>query len=296
MHLEFTHTFEDYQEASQAYQRRAGVGGSSRLGLLVLFICVIVIGGSAFFEAASTTTPAKGTTPTPGVAPGGNSLFVNVVLPLIPWLLVFGFLWMFVFRRLAPRKPASFLFDSNAAADRAGRRPLSSRLMPIVVIAAVLLAFGAVLYPDVTREADPGGGGGGGGNARLVESLLPLAPWLVMFAIIWVFVFRLMRRQTRQNWEGQPNLHLEYRVDISPDGVSVACPVSSSAYRWEAFQRVQETPKLFILFLSTLTFVLIPKRTLPDAQAVDWLRGTLRTMIAERPTPAFAVVMPAPAA
>jgi hypothetical protein len=263
----------------------------------VLFICVVVIGGSAFFEAASTTAPATGSVPAPPqVAPGGNSLFVNLVLPLIPWLLVFGFLWMFVFRRLAPRKPASFLFDSSAAADRASRRPLSSRLMPIVVIAAVLLAFGAVLYRDVTPDMGGGGGGGGGGNSRLVESLLPLAPWLVMFAIIWVFVFRLMRRQTRQNWEGQPNLHLEYRVDISPDGVSVSCPVSSSAYRWEAFQRVQETPRLFILFLSTLTFVLIPKRAVPDAQAVDWLRDTLRTMIAERPTPAFAVVMPTPAA
>ena len=29
-----------------------------------------------------------------------NSLLVNILLPLIPWLLIFGFIWFFVFRQL----------------------------------------------------------------------------------------------------------------------------------------------------------------------------------------------------
>ncbi len=31
---------------------------------------------------------------------GGNSLLINILLPLVPWLLIFGFIWFFVFRQL----------------------------------------------------------------------------------------------------------------------------------------------------------------------------------------------------
>jgi heme/copper-type cytochrome/quinol oxidase subunit 2 len=283
MHLEFSYTFDDYSEANRAHLQRTAGGGPARFGLLVIFICVIVIGGSAFFEAARSTAPATATA-TPAAPQGGSSFAMEFLLPLLPWLLIFGFLWVFVFRRLTARKPPSFLFDSNADAERSGRRRWWPR---VVAIALVVLGFLTVLTLLLANAAHAPGG-------NLVDALLPLSPWLVVFLSVWVFFFRLLRRQTRHNWEGQPNLHLENRMDIAPEGVSVANPVFSSAYRWEAFQRVQETPNLFILFLSTLTFVLIPKRALPDAQAIDSLRGTLRTMIAERPTPAFAVVMPAP--
>jgi hypothetical protein len=288
MHLEFSHTFDDYKEANQAYLRRTAVGGPARFGVLVIFLCVVVIGGSAFFEAARSTAPAASPSSTPST-PQGGSLVANFLLPLLPWLLVFGFLWLFVFRRLTPRKSPSFLYDSNAEAERARRTPWWPRLVAVAFVVAMLFGMAAWLLRDAANDVSSPGG-----NAQGVDALVSIGPWLVIFVIIWVFVFRLLRRQTRQNWEGQPNMHLEYRMDITPDGVSVQNPVFSSAYRWEAFQRVQETPNLFILFLSTLTFVLIPKRALPDAQAIDWLRGTLRTMIAERPTPAFAVVMHAP--
>lgn len=286
MHLEFTHTFADYEEANQAYLRRTAVGGPARFGLLVIFMCVIVIGASAFFEAArpnAVTSSPSTNAPTAAPSPqAGGSFAAEFVLPLLPWLLVLAFLWFFVFRRLAPRKPGSFLFDSNADAERAGRQP---RWRRIVVIAFVFLGFLALTaLMLVNDESRPGDG--------VAEHLLSLGPWFVIFLMIWVFVFRLLRRQTRQNWEGQPNLHMESRIDISPDGVTTMTPVSSAVYRWEAFQRVQETPNLFILFLSTLTFVLVPKRALPDGEAVDSLRGMLRTMIAQRPAPAFAVVVP----
>jgi ATP-dependent Zn protease len=33
-------------------------------------------------------------------ADSGSSLLMNIVVPLIPWLLIFGFIWFFVFRQL----------------------------------------------------------------------------------------------------------------------------------------------------------------------------------------------------
>src|SRR5438552_9013191 len=35
-----------------------------------------------------------------GVRDGGQNLLVNIFVPLIPWLLIFGFIWFFVFRQL----------------------------------------------------------------------------------------------------------------------------------------------------------------------------------------------------
>jgi hypothetical protein len=291
MHLEFSFTFDDYREANQAHLRQTAVGGPARLGLFMIFMCVIVIGSSAFFEASRSTAPATSASPAAATPQGGGSLIADVLLPMVPWLLIFGFLWWFVFRRLTPRKSPSFLYGSNAEAEQARVRPWWPRLLAIGFVLIVLFGLAGLVLRDVANDANSAGG-----NTHVVDSVLSFSPWFVIFVIIWVFVFRVLRRQTRQNWEGQPNLHLEYRMDISPEGVSVSCPVSSAAYRWEAFQRVQETPNLFILFLSTLTFVLIPKRALADGEAADWLRGTLRTMVAERPVPAFPVVMQAPPA
>jgi ATP-dependent Zn protease len=33
------------------------------------------------------------------------NLFVNLVLPLVPWLLIFLFIWFFVFRQLRKASP-----------------------------------------------------------------------------------------------------------------------------------------------------------------------------------------------
>jgi ATP-dependent Zn protease len=34
----------------------------------------------------------------------GQNLVVNLLLPLIPWLLIFGFIWVFVFRRMKDQR------------------------------------------------------------------------------------------------------------------------------------------------------------------------------------------------
>ena len=36
-------------------------------------------------------------------------------------------------------------------------------------------------------------------NNTLMDSLLALIPWLVLFILIWVFVFRIIRSQTKTN-------------------------------------------------------------------------------------------------
>src|SRR3954451_5074195 len=116
---------------------------------------------------------------------------MDLPLPLLPWLLIFGFLWLFVFRRLTARGTPSFLYDSNADAGRAGRRPWWPR---VIVIALIVLGFLTVLTLLLANAANAPGG-------SLVDTVLPLSPWLVIFLIIWVFFFRLLRRQTRHNWE-----------------------------------------------------------------------------------------------
>jgi hypothetical protein len=295
MHLEFSYTFEDYREANQAHMRRVSAGGPARFAVLGLVVCIIGVGAYALLQATRSTPAA--TPPAPGVAGGGgggggsssSSPILDVTLPMLPWLFLFAFLWFFVMRRMSPRKPRSFLYASSLDAERDGRPRRRGYVISAVIVIAGLLLLVTNVYLDHARDAHAAGN-----EVHLSDAAFSMGPWVLIFLVVWILVFRAIRRQTRRNWEGQPNVQLEYRMDVSPQGISVANPVSSSAYRWEAFQRVLETPNMFILFLSTLTFVLIPKRALPDGHGVDELRGMLRTMIAERPAPAFAVLFPPP--
>jgi hypothetical protein len=42
-----------------------------------------------------------------GVADNGPNFVVNILVPLIPWLLIFGFIWFFVFRQLRKQSGGS---------------------------------------------------------------------------------------------------------------------------------------------------------------------------------------------
>jgi ATP-dependent Zn protease len=47
-----------------------------------------------------------------------NNVLVNILLPLIPWLLIFGFIWFFVFRQL---RKTSCIKTAQAVATGPGR-------------------------------------------------------------------------------------------------------------------------------------------------------------------------------
>ena len=97
---EFQWTLEEYRKGlrqlNRAVVRRTGLR-RNLIGLVVVFVAIMV--ADSFFTGQS--TPAAATSP---VAPA-SSVWVDVLLPLVPWVLIFLFL-MVVFRVLRgiPRK------------------------------------------------------------------------------------------------------------------------------------------------------------------------------------------------
>jgi hypothetical protein len=277
MHLEFSYDFDDYEEANRSH-RSSGSAGSGR-ALLLRWIVFIALAAFLFLLLSSKPSPRRGPATTAPVP--GSSLLVNFFLPFIPWLLIFGFIWLFIRRQLRGAKPKSFLYDSNVAAARAHaiskRYGLMRRILLVVAITAGCLGILYLLFES---------------TGSIPDVLLPILPWLLIFGFIWFFVFRALRGNWRKVWEGQPQLHGPQTMDAGEDGVTVATPLSRAEYRWEAFQHVRETPNLFLLYMSNFSFHMVPKRSFASDAEVDQFRSLVRNFIAERPAPAFPVVMP----
>lgn len=112
MKIHFQYTAEDIREA-HAEIRRQLRPPRFRRGLMawMLFIaaaiCLVVL-------VRNTRTNAP--SPEPVAPPQQESFWLQTIVPLVPWLLIFGFVWFFVFRQL--RGSARKAFDSNPAFHR----------------------------------------------------------------------------------------------------------------------------------------------------------------------------------
>jgi preprotein translocase subunit YajC len=282
VHLEFEYQFDDYVEANRSHRtvarRRSFVGP---LAGWVLFIGLAVV----LFMLLNSRAVSPGRLPvvpaTRTSAPG-----LEFLLPVVPWLLIFGFIWFFVFRSARRSKPQSFLYASNDEAELARRAATKSNVVGRVVMLLVIVGAGCALlfvwFIRQERDANPGGG-------QVTDFLLPFVPWVLIFLFIWFFVFRALRG-SRRMWEGQAHLRHEKSLDADEAGVAMVDGVSRSEYRWDAFQSVRETPNLFVLYLSDFSMMMVPKRAFDAPASIDEFRELLRRQVADRPAPAFPVV------
>src|SRR5262249_7964881 len=78
--------------------------------------------------------------------------------------------------------------------------------------------------------------------------------------------FLLRRVLYRWVWKTQRHLHRPRTIDVSVDGVKVVEELSQHFYAWPAFHKFAETPNLFLLYSSAMTFVMLPKRAISDEQ------------------------------
>jgi len=99
MVLEFHYTPEDLAEMAKARGDLAGKKAGRPVRSLLgwgLFIGLAVV----LFLLLSSQKKPPATPPPPPAAPPPESFFVAFVLPFIPWVLIFGFIWFFVFRQM----------------------------------------------------------------------------------------------------------------------------------------------------------------------------------------------------
>ena len=99
MHLEFTYEFTDAAEASRAQEGTARSG--SGLAWVVGVTLFVVLAALLIFllDASPSKSGANAPPAAPAPAPVPvRSFLAGLVIPLIPWVVVFGLIWFFLSR------------------------------------------------------------------------------------------------------------------------------------------------------------------------------------------------------
>jgi hypothetical protein len=115
--------------------------------------------------------------------------------------------------------------------------------------------------------------------------------WVGLFVAAFVFFFVRALRDARKRFEREPAAHRLQTIEITEGGLSQSTHASSTQYKWEAFTRQVETPNLFLLYLTEVTFLLLPKRAFASKDEIDAFRE-LATSVVNPPERAFPVLPP----
>jgi YcxB-like protein len=166
-------------------------------------------------------------------------------------------------------RPADVAFTLHWTFDRAELREAMTaqgsfqrrfRLLRLVVLVALVLAALSFAIHPTWR----------GGDALAVV----FAAMLLIQALPWITV--------RQQWRANPKLHGEIEAIVTNLGVRVRVPGSSTEHTWEAFQKVDESDRAFLLSFSPRAgspFLVLPKRALAGEAEVAALRDLLHRKI-----------------
>jgi hypothetical protein len=155
-----------------------------------------------------------------------------------------------------------------------GRRPLL--MVGLIVVAVLVVQLLTAVRTGTVAPAAPT-------IAQPDPSLwgtlvLPMLPWLIVFAAIWFIVFRQLRRQGRRLWEKNDDFQQPHAVTIDDGGIEVAGPKMATRFRWAAFGGWSETLNLFLLWQPAGVYTILPKRAMTDEQLAE-LRGVFRSNV-----------------
>lgn len=106
-------------------------------------------------------------------------------------------------------------------------------------------------------------------NAQSLTQILIVAVFISF--CIFITIILLMARRTQRS--GLQEMTFEMTFDES--GHRVRTPTSATFHLWNHFQCARENERLFILIINSKEMVIVPKRAIPDAAAVDRLRGLI---------------------
>ncbi|HEX6678095.1 MAG TPA: YcxB family protein [Actinomycetes bacterium] len=137
------------------------------------------------------------------------------------------------------------------------RRLLRIRVLFLVTLVLAALSF--ALHPTVA------------GFEAMAGVLLAM---LLIQALPWISV--------RQQWRANPRLQSEIEATVTNLGVRVRVPGSTTEHSWDAFQKVAETDRVFLLSFTPKAgspFLALPKRALAGEAEVAALRDLLRRKI-----------------
>lgn len=112
-------------------------------------------------------------------------------------------------------------------------------------------------------------------NARMIQATRLLS-WIVpvvLFFALWYFLFK---RTVRKSFALNTELTEPRHCTIGTDKIVMRGRTFTSEYEWDPTYALSETKNLFLLFVSPVSAIMMPKRALTEAQQRD-LVGLART-------------------
>jgi hypothetical protein len=268
LHLEYTLTAQDFAES----RRRWSLNGSSIM-LLIAFIMALLLVPRAIYPEPVLLNPP------PPTAPTG----LEAWMPLLQWLLILVVIWVPVFRMLRnigshPWKKAR----QRQAAPSATNFRISAAIAGAIVIGAVAWTIAAKRNAAAAlgSAVDPT-------YSPVFDTLLPLTPFAVLSAILLIWGRRVF--SPTRIWSPNYHLHRPFTADIDDTGLRISEPCAQFQYAWTYFRGHNQTPNLFLLYPSSLAFVMIPKRAFPTPESQQHFAALLSRHITP-PTGAFPVL------
>lgn len=262
MKLEYQLTADDYAEANRMHMR------------LRPWLFIWLMDWIAAVTLLSNLSPGDSQT----AAPAPPNLWTNIILPLLPWLFILVLIWAVIFRGLRRNWRKPWL------------RPKPRRENPALVVfafvlqgAVLVLLFILALRAQRAATTDPRQSP----LFNIVLSLIPIACLIGFF----VYLMRRFRGVFNRGWESQPHMHRPFIAEVDETSLRLNEPLSRHEYRWEYFPGWVEAANNFVIYISPVSFHLIPKRAFADDAARTRFAELLRRMISER-TNAFPVLPP----
>ena len=282
----FHYTFEDYREATLAYQRRAerlereasmnaapatdGGRPVRRRDHWRRAVCMLVLAALWFaFGLGHGHLPGF-------LAPRADEYFVlRLVVPIVLYFAVTAALV-----RLAERA-------QNPGA-RLPPSPEERRARTAAVVGYGLMACFAAATAAIHASTT------GTGDLLLHELVMLAVPWVAIFIfqyLRYVEPVRLAGGLLRAQWDASPHLHVAKTVAVDPAAFHLSDANARYELRWDGLGGIEESDNLFTL-VSGSVFYMLPKRVLTGEQ-VALVRG-VSSAAAARPTGGFPVLPPKP--
>lgn len=253
--LHFEYSFEDYREAGAAHQARLVTRQLRTRRSGLLCWAVAILLLITLFLLHYGRTYSRQT----------FALAAHAMLTLLPW---------------------ASLVIIMVLLNRAAAKSLShAKTLLMVVTAGTTVAAAGLLW---VRNLTPPPADSG--------ALATLIAWTVLVVLTASTYWNLTGdRPYRRGWDGQQNLHPPKSMTIRDDRIVVQDALVRQEYHWAAFRRVEQTPNLYVLYVSDLAFHMLPKRAFAGVQQMQTFEALADQQVNGR-TRAFPVlpVDPAP--
>jgi hypothetical protein len=257
MQVEYDLTHADFAEAQAVIQAAALRHRPFTRIVLTIWNLSWIVTSSALFAMFASQPGGIGRSP----------VMACLLLPLAPWAALLGttIIVAFLRLRLSSIKP----WEVQAVSRRTGKpRRRWVRLLIIGAMLIYLIGLAYLFQSLIERELRVG---------RSLDSqfgnFMGIGGAIAMSAgglhALWAHTINLVRGSASGSWELQSHLHGHHVVRIDQTGVAVQTPSLRTDYSWRAFVGFAEAQSVFLMFISTTSFLIIPKRSIAGPVEMD---------------------------